>query len=217
VPTCLSEIIFGSFLAYSPRGNSPDAIKSRTLTYQIKSDRGGTIPRLTERLAKEIATSESCSRLGKLLGLEATLVPCPRSYLLVKGGLWPGEQIAKSLVASGLGKLVEPWLERIKAIPKSSAAEPGKRPKIQDHLSSMRVNAESTIFPPRRIVVIDDVITKGATLIAAVSLLKEKFPTADVKAFALIRTLGLKREFARILDPCIGTVMNLEGEAEREP
>src|SRR6185436_16939767 len=99
----------------------------------------------------------------------------------------------------------------------SSAAEPGKRPKIQDHLSSMRVTAESTIFPPRRIVVIDDVITKGATLIAAVSLLKEKFPSADIKAFALVRTLGLQRDIDQILDPCIGTVMNLEGEAERAP
>lgn len=217
MPTCLSEVVFGSFLVYSPRGDAPVSIQSRTLTYQIKNDREGTIPRLAERLAKEITATDSARPLGQILGPEATLVPCPRSSLLVKGALWPSERIAKALVAAGLGKQVNPWLERMKAVPKSSTAKPGGRPVIQDHLDSMRVSAESTMFPPGTLVVIDDVITKGATLIAAASLLKEIFPNSEVKVFALVRTLGLQPDIGRILDPCQGIITNRGGEADRQP
>lgn len=217
MPTCLSEIVFGSFLVYSPRGTSEVSIKSRSLAYQIKNNRVGTIPRLAERLAKEIAGSESARPLGQLLGSDVTLVPCPRSSLLVKGGLWPGDEISKALATVGLGKEAKRWLEREKAVAKSSAAQRGERPKVEDHLKSMRVTTEQTIFSPRKITVVDDVVTKGATLLAAVSLLKEKFPTSEVQAFALVRTLGLQPDIDRILTPCVGVIKNVQGEADRRP
>lgn len=217
MPTCLSEITFGSLLVYSPRGSSATSIKSRSLTYQIKNNREGTITRLAERVAKEIATSEAARPLANLLAKEVILVPCPRSSLLVKGGLWPGEEIAKALVRAGLGKEVKPWLQRKNAVAKSSAAQPGERPTVEDHLKSMRSEADSTLFAPRKITIVDDVVTKGATLLAAASLLKEQFPSSEVQVFALVRTLGLQPEIDRILSPCVGTITHVRGDAQREP
>jgi len=36
--------------------------------------------------------------------------------------------------------------------------------------------------------------------------LKEMFPNAEIRAFALVRTMGLVPDIKEIVDPCIGTV-----------
>jgi adenine/guanine phosphoribosyltransferase-like PRPP-binding protein len=78
---------------------------------------------------------------------------------------------------------------------------------IDPHL----VNAE-------RITIVDDFITKGATLLAVASLVKHHFPNSEVAVFAMVRTLGLQSDVERITDPCIGLItQNAWGGAEREP
>jgi Na+/citrate or Na+/malate symporter len=47
---------------------------------------------------------------------------------------------------------------------------------------------------PERILLVDDVITKGRTLIAAATRVHEAFPQAPICAFALLRTMGLVAE-----------------------
>ena len=116
-----------------------------------------------------------------------------------------------------MGAEVQRLLMRTKAIRSSATAPRGERPKIQEHLETIRVVAEPSVFLAKAMVIIDDVITKGATLLAAASLLKEAFPTAEIKGFALVRTMGLQPDVDRILDPCTGTVKYRNDEAEREP
>ena len=65
--------------------------------------------------------------------------------------------------------------------------------------------------------VVDDFITKGNTLLAACSLLKEALPEAEVRAFALVRTMGLVPEVERVVEPCMGTIRVSLDEAFREP
>jgi adenine/guanine phosphoribosyltransferase-like PRPP-binding protein len=78
----------------------------------------------------------------------------------------------------------------------------------------MRVLLES---PGDRITLVDDVVTRGATLFAAASLVAGTFPRADVRAFSLIRTLGLQADVERVIDPAVGTITrNRWGDAERE-
>jgi predicted amidophosphoribosyltransferase len=217
VPTCLSEVAFGAFLAYSPRGTSEESKRSRTITYDIKADRANAIRRVVERLAKEIATHPGAHVLTGILDRSAVLVPCPRSSPIVEGALWPPERIAMALQGRGLGAEVRRLLVRVTAVRSSSAAQRGERPTIQEHLETMRVVDERSIFSAQSIVIVDDVITKGATLLAAASLLKKAFPAAEIRAFALVRTMGLQPEVDRILDPCTGTVKNRNDKAEREP
>jgi adenine/guanine phosphoribosyltransferase-like PRPP-binding protein len=75
-----------------------------------------------------------------------------------------------------------------------------------------------TLAAPLRIVLVDDVVTKGATLLAAASLIHAAFPDTRVEAFALVRTLGLQPEVQRIVDPVVGTItLNPWAGADRRP
>ena len=70
---------------------------------------------------------------------------------------------------------------------------------------------------PKRLLVVDDVVTSGSMLIAAASLLQETFPEAEIKAFALLRTMSFG-EVDAILAPCAGLISYEGGPyARREP
>lgn len=76
---------------------------------------------------------------------------------------------------------------------------------------------ERSLLRPKRITVVDDVITKGATMLAATSRVQEEFAEAEVRGFALLRTMGLVGEIERIVDPCRGTIRRVGGEVLRDP
>jgi predicted amidophosphoribosyltransferase len=130
--------------------------------------------------------------------------------------LWVGREICQVLVARGLGKEVHPYVERANAVPKSAFALPADRPKPSTHYASFVVTR--SLFPPRSITLVDDVITKGATLIAAASCISSAFPDCEVRAFALIRTMS-QQEVNSILDPCLGTITfnSARDSTHREP
>jgi hypothetical protein len=68
-----------------------------------------------------------------------------------------------------------------------------------------------------RLIIVDDVITKGRTLLAAALRLHEAFPNADIRAFALVRTMGFVARLGDTLDPCQGIVRWAGNDARREP
>lgn len=213
---CLSRVRFGSYLAYSPRGKSVDSEKSRTFTYAIKNGREGFVGKVVTRLRAEMAVGQHANLLYDVLGEDVLVIPCPRSAPLVKGALWPSKEISDELVRQGLARECAPILERVTAVPKSSTSAIGERPKPLDHIRSMKV-VDQTGFIPPRIVIVDDVITRGATSLAAASLVKHAFPDADVKIFAAVRTTGLEPEVGKILDPVIGEVSFNGIDADRNP
>ena len=67
----------------------------------------------------------------------------------------------------------------------------------------MRVDLEDAggFFAPPRILVVDDFVTKGATLYAAAALVAQALPSSDVHAFALVRTMGLVPEIEDLVGP----------------
>lgn len=101
------------------------------------------------------------------------------------------------------------------AVPKSAFASTGQRPTAPLHHETMAV--QRTLVRPERITVIDDIVTKGATLLAAVTRVAEAFPEAEVRAFALLRTMGLVENVERIVDPCRGTIAWDGSEVQRRP
>jgi len=137
----------------------------------------------------------------------AALVPMPRSAPFPPrqaNVLWVPQRICHALAAVQLGARVLPCLKRATAVQKSATAGPGMRPDAAAHLASF--HAEGAIDPPDEITIVDDVITKGATLLAAASALQKAFPRASIKGFALIRTMGLVPEIERLVHPVLGEV-----------
>jgi hypothetical protein len=59
--------------------------------------------------------------------------------------------------------------------------------------------------------------TKGRTLLAAAARLHETYPSARIRAFALLRTMGMVPEVDRLLDPCVGEISWRAGDAHRFP
>jgi orotate phosphoribosyltransferase-like protein len=76
---------------------------------------------------------------------------------------------------------------------------------------------EPSAVSPERIVLIDDVVTKGRTLLAAASRVHEMFPHATIRAFALVRTMGMAAGVNRLLEPCRGEIRWKAGDAHRHP
>jgi phosphoribosylpyrophosphate synthetase len=54
-------------------------------------------------------------------------------------------------------------------------------------------------------ILVDDFVTRGATMIGAASRLLDQFPSVDLKAFALVRSLT-SADIDAIRQPCIGTL-----------
>ena len=153
--------------------------------------------------------------LAPLFGPHVTLVPMPRSAPLVQGALWPAQKICEAILARGLAGASVPALERVKAVARSAHAAQGERPPASAHFESLR--AQGFVDVGGTILVVDDVLTKGATALGAVSRLAEAYPDAQIATFALVRTMGLVAEIEQILDPATGTIRLVDGEAHREP
>jgi predicted amidophosphoribosyltransferase len=125
------------------------------------------------------------------------------------------ERICQALLAAGLGSEVWPTLQRVSAVPKSALAAPGERPEVQVHVTSLEV--VDRLPPTARVLLVDDFITKGRTLLAAASVLANVFPGVDARGFAVVRTMGLVPDIERIASPVVGEIRFERGDAARNP
>ena len=108
-----------------------------------------------------------------------------------------------------------PIVKRAKAVPKSSHAAAGDRATVEQHIDSLEL--KSLLSNPKRVTPVDDVVTKGRMLLATVTLLEDRFPKAQLGAFALIRTMGVQPDVAKIVEPCVGYIRrNQWNDANRE-
>jgi hypothetical protein len=185
------------------------------------------LPRLAAQVWLETVGHE---RFATVFGPRVVLVPVPGSAPL-QHAEWVGERLAWCLKEVGLAAEVWPMLRRQRAVRKSAFAAAGKRPTVLEHYVSFAVECDlqgKALFGPCKLAsetrgsglhltLVDDVITRGRTLLAAAAKLHDAFPGAEVRAFALLRTLGPDETLHRILDPCEGEVRWTYGDARRCP
>ena len=130
--------------------------------------------------------------------------------------LWVPERIATALVSVGIGKQVASCLIRAKAVPKAALSSPSERPTAVQHFESLSV--QGSLCKPDEIVLVDDVVTRGATLLCAANRLAEAFPQSHIRAFVAMRTISNPTEFENVYAPCIGTIDLYEtGDTFRRP
>ena len=197
-----SELGVASLLLY-PKGTSQATRTARSfIRYNIKMDRAGVIAKTVERLA-EACVSEP---LSGFFPEKCSLVPVPGHTPRRKDGLWVAEIICREMMRAGLGAEVLSCLTRATPVPHSSVLVKAEdRPTVMDHYESFIV--EPTIPTSGQIVLVDDVVTRGATLFGAMLRIQEQFPSAEITAFALARSSAeeLSRP-ADMLHPAVETI-----------
>src|SRR5256886_6149203 len=119
--------------------------------------------------------------IASMLGSTAVLVPVPKSSLFKEGSLWVPEQIADSFVRSGLGGRSARLLTRTRAIAKAatSLSSGGPRPTALEHLQTLAVQTE--LRSVEEIVLIDDVVTTGSTLLGCANKLLESYQALTLR------------------------------------
>jgi hypothetical protein len=165
-----------------------------------------------DRVRQQVAEGPS---LRGFLGAASVLVPIPGSAPGDRGGASVADNLAGALLGEGLGQCLWRGLSRISPVRKSATAAPGSRPTVRDHYDSFAI-APGPV-PWQQIVLVDDVITKGRTLLAAAARMHEACPAAEIRAFALVRTMGLVAGVEHLLDPCVGEITWRRGDAYRTP
>jgi hypothetical protein len=196
---------------YSPRGTGAVCEASRRLCARVKAIDPRWLPRYAGLVYR---ASLHHPQLARLFAPGTVLVPVPGSAP-GNDAPWVASQLAMALRDVGLAGTVWLGLRRQFAVRKSATALAGERPTVHEHYESFSVVQAPAVI--RRIVLIDDVITKGRTLLAAAARMQGQFPHTDIRAFALIRTLGFQRRVEHLLEPCQGVIRWAGGDARREP
>lgn len=161
----LEQIEYGSLLSYSPRGDSREMQRSRQVMTFVKNDSYVDEPRIlmSEWIARTMEQNKAILPFGSLFPTNTILVPVPRSSLMQLDSLWVPQRIANALVKKGFGAKVVPCLKRSKVIRKAATSPPEKRPSVTEHYNT--IEAQGTLSPPDQILLVDDIVTRGATFL----------------------------------------------------
>lgn len=213
-PKLPSEVEFASFLVYNPR---PSEFRSDISAHSRKVCNAGKKEtaqwakkhRLAERMRAELGEEIRMCFLPE----QATLVPMPgHAPMKDPKSHWAARELCEAFVGEQLGARWLPLLERI--VPKAAFSAPADRPSAEEHYASLRVRGDLAVGS--WITVVDDVVTRGSTLLAGIARLRESFPQARVCAFALLRTMSYA-PITRVKEPCIGMIKHGSRGTSREP
>jgi hypothetical protein len=206
----IRRVTFASCYVYSPRGAGATSQRSRLLRKLLKAGDERFILKYAIRVRQQVNED---AVLAGFLDPGHVLVPVPGSAPAVAGVVTVPEHLALALIEAGIGQDIWKGLYRIRPVRKSATSPPRSRPTVRTHYESFSVAAA---VPPR-IVLIDDVVTKGRTLLAAAARLKDASPDSEIRAFALLRTMGRAGGVERLLNPCVGEIRWKAGDAYRNP
>lgn len=208
----LPQVAFASCYVYAPNGCCATSQRSRWLCALVKA---GDLECLAQCAFQVCGTSRQFPSIGRFFADHPALVPVPCSRPDMSGASRFSDRLAAAMVAQGLGHFCTTRLRRARPVRKSATCRAGCRPTVVEHYDSLVVDGAGDC--PRSMVLIDDVVTKGRTLLAAASRLHEACPGARIGCFALLRTLGFAGEMSRLLDPCVGEIRWRRGDAHRWP
>jgi hypothetical protein len=203
---------YGACYAYSPKGKSHISQRSRLLCARVKNGHPRWLKSYVANVYQEIA-QQRCFR--DFFKENTLLVPVPQYLTPARISLWVARRLAFTLQEAGLGGEVWTGLRRVISVERSSSAWMWQRPTVGQHYRSFAVVPSNR--HPLDIILVDDVITKGRTLVAAAMRLREAFPTAAIRAFTLVRTMGFVPDVERLFDPCQGAIRWNGQDAYRDP
>ncbi len=175
------DIAAFSFLQYSPKKSGALSDQGKSLLGSIKNGRID--------LFEEVILKAQEENFFDFLDSSTTLVPVPKSNKFnpeLKLPIWPSLSICKKLIELGVGRDISTLLKREISVPKSAFQRPEDRPTVKIHYDSISCGNEDPTI--EKIVIVDDVLTRGATTVACFLRIQEKFPNIPIEVFTLFKT-----------------------------
>ena len=198
---------------YSPRpvdGEGEAGEKSRRLVRSIKNEARAFAVKWS--LADFVRQRLDEGLRQRFLGAGTTLVPMPgHAPMKDPAARWPARELCQELVKVGLGQRWMPLLSRTRRVNKAAFSPPEERPSAATHFETLWCDAQLGVA--EEITVVDDVITRGASMLAAIGILQHTYPSARVQGFAFIRTLSVV-PIESVIAPTAG-IVELVGEGTR--
>ena len=187
---------------------------SRRMTINLKNDALWPKSHMSTScfMVQHMAQNAIGTPLEGFFASKPVLVPVPGKSPHKSGSLWVPQRIAAAMVAENLGRKTVECLKRAYSVPKSSISKDRPIPRV--HYDSFYVE---TLDEADDILLVDDVVTRGSTLLGAANRLASALPNAKIRAFALIRTVSNPNEFKGFTVPCIERIILEGGKAFRRP
>ena len=184
---------------------------------RLKNDEPSSNPPalMSDQISKNIKERMTRLPFAHFFKTNPILVPIPNSSLMDSGTLWVPRRVANALIRHGLGKMVVECLQRVQPLLKSATSLAKDRPKAAQHYESLRI--QKILSEPEEILLVDDIVTRGATMVGGANKLKDAFPGARIRAFAAMRTISPPQIFSAIYDPCLGEIMHSGQDTFRKP
>lgn len=171
---------------------------------------------MSQWVAQTIQQRRSALPFDSFFNPTTILIPTPKSSLMKPDTLWVPDRLATALVNMGLGKEVVRCLTRVKAVPKAAFSVSENRSLPAQHYDTIAV--QGSLSEPDEIVLVDDIVTRGAPLLGAANRLADAFPKTRIRAFAAMRTISNPSEFAEWYEPCTGVIeLRVSGDTIRRP
>lgn len=194
----LSEVEYSTFGVFCNKSNSETAIRSKKICGQIKKANPNQI-----KSGIDFIKSDYIDEFKDFFGSDVTVVPAPSSSKTKPDFENAPLTICNLLFENELAFEVCDIIERHTTLRKSSHCLPANRPSIQEHISTMIVKNDT--ISTNKITIIDDVLTKGSTTFACANLIKDRFPNAEVRIFAFMRTRGTCK-YTEVKNPDFGVM-----------
>lgn len=212
-----SSLRFGAFLVYPPAPVDDYGRAIKNFILGLKQDRVVGTVSSSQHVARRIGELGGGHALVRFLG-DALLVPAPKSTPLTAGALWATERIARALVDVGIGSAAVPLIERVEAVTTSHLSPGSDRPWPDQHQGTVEVKRALPVGFSGRLIVVDDVVTRGSTLLGCALAIREAYPEADLAGFAVARTLLREDPMPQnAIQPVIGDIEWRPGWISRDP
>ena len=180
---------FASLLVYTPYLRDPK--RRSALPRKVEGMVKGARPEVL-RLVAVRCRERADSDFKGVFGDDCTLVPVPPSSPAKTGDtLWPGLDIANELLEQGLARDVRKLLVRSRSVPRAHEQLAENRPKFDQLVDSLEWLGDLG-EDLQRIILVDDVVTRGTTFLSARAVIHKTHPWLGIVGFAAIRTMSFE-------------------------
>jgi len=170
ISLCNLSLQFSACYVYSPRGVSPTANGSRRLRERVKGCDARWLARYCHACSRAAFEHH---QYGDLFGPNVILIPVPRSVLSSCERSWAAGRFLLRFCTRVSLRLSGPDYDASARCASRPQPPCVARPTVVEHYNSFLV--DSSLRTSGRIVLVDDIVTRGRTLLAASMRVREHF------------------------------------------